>query len=79
MNLQSLKGRIGAHALHAKYDSRELTKPARASFMAPFEREVDPERVLPEEERLRRAEQARKAYFSRPAFLSAQKRQRKRG
>ncbi len=76
-NLQSLKGRIGAHALHAKYDSKELTAPARASFMARFEREVDPEGVLPTAERLRRADQAKKAYFARLALLSAQKRQRR--
>jgi hypothetical protein len=73
-NLQPLKGRIGAHALHSKYNSKELTKPARASFMARFEREVDPGGVLPEKERMRRAEQAKKAYFARLALLSAQKR-----
>lgn len=35
-----LRGRIGAHPLHAKYDSREITAPARAAFMTRFEKEV---------------------------------------
>ena len=39
---------------------------------------VDPEGVLPEAERIRRAEHARKAYFTRLALKSAQARRRKR-
>ncbi|MDP9364133.1 MAG: hypothetical protein M3Q10_07900 [Chloroflexota bacterium] len=72
------RGRIGAHRLHALYDSKELTAPARAAFLARFEREVDPTGSLPEEERRRRAEHARKAHFSRLARLSAHARRRKR-
>jgi hypothetical protein len=30
---RSLRARLGAHTLHSRYDSRELTKPARAGFM----------------------------------------------
>ena len=74
----SRRGRIGAHRLHALYDSKELTKPARAAFLARFEREVDPTGKLPEEERRRRAEHARKAHFSRLARLSANARRRRR-
>lgn len=59
---RSLASRVGAYALHSKYDSRELTKNARAKFDQRFIDEVDPDRVLPESERLRRAEHARKAY-----------------
>lgn len=73
------RGRIGAHRLHSRYDSKELTKPARAAFMARFEREVDPESLLPIEERTRRAEHARKAHFGRLALLSAKARRAKRG
>jgi hypothetical protein len=73
-----LIGRRGAYTVHAKYDSREMTKAARAAFVSKFEREVDPEGVLPCEERLRRAEMARKAHFTRLALQSAQAR-RKRG
>jgi hypothetical protein len=68
---------LGAHSLHAKYDSRELTKNAREKFDARFEDEVDPDRVLPEAERLRRAEHARRAYFTRLALASAKARARK--
>ncbi len=72
------RGRIGAHRLHALHDSRELTAPARAAFLARFEREVDPSGVLPEEERRRRADHARKAHFSQLARLSANARRAKK-
>jgi hypothetical protein len=68
----SLIGRIGAHRLHATHDSREITTKARETFLASFEREVDPGFVLPEAERVRRAAHARKAYFARLAMRSAQ-------
>lgn len=71
-------GRLGAHALHSSYDSRELTAPARAAFLAKFEFQVDPEGVLPPEERARRAAHARKAHFARLALRSAQARRRRR-
>jgi hypothetical protein len=73
----SLRGRIGAHALHASYDSREITAPARAAFLSRFELEVDPEGVLPPAERERRAAHARKAYFARLALKSAMARRKK--
>ena len=41
-----------------------------------FEREVDPHNSLPVAERVRRAENARKAYFQRLALKSAQARRR---
>lgn len=66
----ALRGRIGAHLLHARYDSRGLTAPARAAFLASFERAVDPERRLPADERRRRAAHARAAHFARLARLS---------
>jgi predicted DNA-binding transcriptional regulator AlpA len=59
-------------------NSRELTKNARAKFDQRFIDEVDPDRVLPESERLRRAEHARKAYFTRLALLSAKARKRRK-
>jgi hypothetical protein len=73
---RSLVGRIGAHSLHSKYDSRELTAAARAKFDLRFLDEVDPSRSLPEDERLRRAEHARSAYFSRLALASAKARRK---
>lgn len=71
-----LRGRIGAFALHAKYDSRDLTARARATFLARFEQLVDPERALSEPERQRRAEHARREYFARLALKSAVARRR---
>ena len=74
---RSLCGRIGAYVLHSRYDSRELTKAARAAFESGFEREVDPDGVLPLEERLRRAEMARKAHYARLALASAEARRKR--
>ena len=59
---------MAAHILHPKYDSRELTEAGRDKFMARF----DPDRVLPTAERLRRAEHARKAYFTALALKSGE-------
>ena len=72
----SLRGRIGAYTLHATHDPRETTAKARAAFLARFEREVDPEGLLPEEERRRRALHARKAYFAKLALASARARRK---
>lgn len=71
---RSLRGRIGAYALHSKYDSREITRAARAAYLAKWINEVDPERILPEVERDRRAESALKAHMTRLALKSAQAR-----
>lgn len=68
------QARMAAHSLHAKYDSRAITAPARAAFLARFEAEVDPDGSLPAEERERRAAQARKAHFQRLALASARAR-----
>lgn len=73
----SLRGKIGAYALHAAYDSKEITKPARAKFMARFEEEVDPEGSLSQAERERRAGYAKKRYFAQLALKSAKARQSK--
>lgn len=62
--------------MHAKHDSRVTSQPARDAFMARFEDEVDPDRVLPEAERARRAVHARKAYFTKLALRSAQARRK---
>jgi len=72
-----LTAQIAAHARWARTPDRTAaTAPARAAFDARFEREVDPDRVLPAPERARRAAHARKAYFARLALLSAQRRRR---
>ena len=61
---RNLRARAAAYRLHSLYDSRQLTANARAAFEQRFARQVDPDRVLPEAERQRRAECARKAYYS---------------
>lgn len=73
-NLARLRGQIGAAVLHSRYDSRDLTQAARAAFLGKFERLVDPEGVLPEAERLRRAGHAKRAHFAAMAYKSAKAR-----
>ena len=75
----ALRGRIGAYRLHATHDPKETTKSARAAFLARFETEVDPDGILPPDERARRAEAARKAYFAQLARNSAKARRRRAG
>lgn len=67
---------MGAYRLHATHDPRETTKKARAAFATRFEREVDPNLVLDPGERARRAEAARRAYFTDLALRSSRARRR---
>jgi len=72
---RALRARLAAHSLHARVaDPAAHTAPARRAFLDRFEREVDPDGLLPTEERQRRAEHARKAYFLRLALASAKAR-----
>ena len=64
--------------MHAQYDTRVTSAPGRAAFLARFEAEVDPDSQLDPEERRRRAEHARSAYFTRLALASAAARRTKR-
>ena len=56
-------GRMGAYALHAA--GKTTTTEARAKFLSRFEREVDPDGTLDPVERARRAQFAKKAYFTK--------------
>ncbi len=76
-SLATLRGRAGAHAMHARHNSKEITAPARAAFMARWERDVDPDGVLEPAERARRAEHAKKAYFASLALKSAKARRKR--
>ena len=69
-----MRARMAAYMLHARYDPRETTKAPRVAFNQRFVDQVDPDRRLPEHERHRRADAARRAYFTRLAYLSARKR-----
>ena len=74
----ALRGRIGGFVTRSRHDSRETTRAARAAFLRRFEHEVDPDFVLPEAERRRRAESARRAHFARLALASARARSKRR-
>ena len=69
---RTLRARIGAHSLHAKHDPRVTTAPGRKAaadkLNARLLAEIDPHNELPETERARRLEHARKAHFSRLAL-----------
>jgi len=75
----ALRGRIGGLTTHSRHDSRDITRAARERFLARFFVEVDPDNTLPEPERFRRAEAARKAHMARLALKSAQARRAKGG
>jgi hypothetical protein len=68
------RGKLGAWSRLAREDPVSMTEKARSAFLASFEREVDPDGVLPPAERSRRAEYARKSYYARLAAASARKR-----
>ncbi len=61
---RGLRAKAAAYRLHSPYHSRELTATARAAFQDRFATPVDPNGILPEAERQRRAESARKADFA---------------
>jgi len=71
-------GRLGAHSLHAKYDSKKTSEAGRQAFLRSFEDQVDPDGILDLTERARRAVHLRKAHFIRLALLSVQKRRERR-
>ena len=73
-----LRARLAAYAMHAQHDSRDTSAPGRAAFLARFEADVDPDGRLDPEERRRRAEHARSAYFARLALASVAARRAKR-
>ncbi len=66
-----LAGRLGGLTTASRNDPQHYTKAARETFLASFAREVDPEGVLPPDERERRAVAARRLHFARLAARSA--------
>ena len=69
---------MAAHTMHAAHDPRDTTRRAREAFMTRFERQVDPDGRLSIAERQRRAESAKKAYFTGLAIKSAKARRASR-
>jgi hypothetical protein len=74
-----LRAQTAAYERWSKEDPREGTKPARAAFKRRFLDQVDPERVLPELERERRAQAALKAHMVRMALASSRARSKAGG
>jgi hypothetical protein len=74
----SLRGKIAVETSWSRTDNRPArTAAARKAFNDQFEKQVDPEGTLPPTERAKRAEHARKAFYLRLAFKSAQARRRR--
>lgn len=71
---RSMRARIAAHSQHAQ--GQTSTGKARAAFNDRFERQVDPDGALPADERARRAEHAKRAYFQKLALKSAKARRK---
>lgn len=72
------RGRLGALKLHATHDSKAISAHARKAFRESFEHKVDPDGVLPEAERTRRAEFARREHYTRMARKSVESRRQKK-
>lgn len=58
-------------------DRAAATQPARDAMFRKFEDQVDPDRVLAPDERAKRVENARSAYYQRIALKSAASRRAK--
>ena len=71
------QARMAAFEMHSRHDPKVTTKPARKAFERKFLDEVDPGRLLPEAERIRRAAMARKAYYARLHWASLKARRAK--
>lgn len=77
---RALVSTVAAHDSWARTPDRSArTAPARTAFDRRFLDQVDPDRVLSEDERNRRAASARKAYFARLTLKSIQARRAKSG
>lgn len=72
------RGRLGGLTTHSRHDSREITKNARAALQDRFIREVDPHLELPVDERERRAQIAKKLYYTRIGQMSGKSRRARR-
>lgn len=76
--LRALAGSAGGHRSWANTsDVRARMEPAWRGQLARFEREVDPNGVLPVDERRRRAESARRAYLAALSLKAVKARQAK--
>ena len=60
-------------------DPTARTAPGRAGLLRKFEDQVDPDRTLTPEERAKRAESARKAFYTRLSSLAVKARRARAG
>lgn len=78
MPFNTAEAKLAAHASWAKTQNRTArTFAARQGLLEKFEREVDPDGVLPLDVRMRMAESARRAHYRRMAMKSATSRRKK--
>lgn len=71
------QARAASHRSWARTEDRTArTAPGNRALMLKFEKQVDPDGVLPLAQRLERAESARRAYFTELAIKSAAARRR---
>lgn len=70
------RAKIAALSRWMKEDPAGQAAKGQAGLLKKFFDEVDPDRVLPEAERVRRATVARRLHMTRLAVASAQKRRR---
>lgn len=74
---RSLRARLAAYrSWERTSDPAVRTAPARRAAMARFERQVDPDGLMPAEERSRRATAAMRAYFTALSLRSSRARSR---
>lgn len=75
---RQLRASFAANTSWARTEDRAArTRNGTQAFLDRFEREVDPNGTLLPEERAKRAENARKAYFQKLAFQSAKARRQR--
>jgi hypothetical protein len=72
---RTLRARIGAFAMHSKHPVEKTTRGGLDAAWQRFVLQVDPDGLLPEAERTRRAKAAQQAHMARLALRSVQARQ----
>ena len=71
---RTMRARIAANTRWSQESPTATAARGQAGLMAKFVDQVDPDRVLPEAERNRRAEAARRAHMQKLAFASSKAR-----
>lgn len=77
INRAAAWGRVGGLTAHAKHGPEVMLAAANAARWAKYERAVDPDGLLPPDERRRRAERLRRADMLRLAARSAEARRKR--